>query len=120
MKKYIAILAAIIGAYTYGQQIPTDLKLAVKMDKRFASDSLSGQDFSYYSKNYDKIFGPSLFTEDYLNYSRNAIYINPDNKVFYNDAHRVPHIFTVMPLAGVNVDAFFACPQHAIYDVESR
>lgn len=116
MRKYIAVITAFAGMYGYSQEIPRDLKLAIKLDNRFVSDSLSSHhDFTYYSKNYEKVFGPSIFTEDYLRYSRNSIYINPDSKMFYNDAHRVPHIFTVMPLAGVNVNACQARPDQAIY-----
>lgn len=116
MKKYIAVLAVLTGAYAYSQEIPRDLKLAVKMDSKIVADTLSGPDFTYYSKNYDKVFGPSLFTEDYFRYSRQTIFINTDyDKSDFNHSSVVPHIFTVMPLAGVNVDACRAQPDQAIY-----
>jgi hypothetical protein len=120
MKKYLWLGLILMCSYGFSQEIPRNLNLAVKASRSFTADSLSIQDLTYYSKNFDRIFGPDLFTEDYLNYGLKAIYINPDYKMFYNDTYRPQHIFTVMPMAGVDVGACGAQPQYAVYSIENR
>jgi hypothetical protein len=117
MKRIVYGILLLISTHGFSQEIPRNLSLAVTLGRSFTPDT---PDFTYYSKNFDTVFGLGLFTEDYLSYETQAIYINPDYKMFYNDTYRASHIFNVMPLAGVNVAAFQAMPCNAVYSVESR
>jgi len=107
------LLVLLIGGFSSAQQLPQNLSMAVKETKpEFPSVELNPE-LSYYSKNYDKVFRMDNYTFDTFDYGQRNIYMIDFNYQYFDP--NTPHIFRVMPLAGVNVDAFMAQPSHAGY-----
>ena len=94
----------------FSQGISRDLKLAVKESGVVVRDTLVklNPDLGYYSRNYDKVFPIAHYTFDTMEYGSRVIHIGDRNGSFYD--RDTPHIFRVMPMAGVNVDASQAQP----------
>lgn len=114
----LAFIFAAGGAFAQ-QQFPASLNLAVKESRVVVKDTLKlNPHLSYYSKNYDKVFPTANYTFDSMEYRNNVIHIGDRNGSFYD--RDTPHIFRVMPMAGVNVDAWSANPCNSGYTIEPK
>jgi hypothetical protein len=120
MKLLICTVAFCIAGGAFAQQqFPASLNLAVKESKAVVQDTLKlNPHLSYYSKNYDKVFPTAHYTFDSMEYGSNVIHIGDRNGGFYD--RDTPHIFRVMPMAGVNVDAWSANPCNSGYTIEPK
>lgn len=113
MKNMLCILILGTTLSVFSQELPENLTLAVKDNQVESSSVKLNPDLHYYSKNYNKVFGHDNYTFDSLSYGERNIYVGDNTKLFYDK--NTPHIFTVMPMAGVNVDACMAQPSNAGY-----
>lgn len=110
----ISVIALLMfGGAAIAQELPDNLSLAVSNSKiEFPSVELNPE-LSFYSKNYDKVFRLGNYTYDTFDYGGRNVYTIDFNYRYFDS--NTPHIFKVMPLPGVNVDAFMAMPCNAGY-----
>lgn len=83
MKKSLTLLAFISGFACFAQ-VPDKLNIAIKDGDSINRWSLSVKpDFSFYSKNYDKVFDFYQYSFDAQKTSPNAVYVSTDNKFYF-------------------------------------
>ncbi len=82
MKKAVFLLALIAGGSVYGQKVQDSLTMS-----RFniPSNELTPMefDFSYYSKNYEEVFGRFNFTNDANNFGARNVYVGYGDRHYY-------------------------------------
>lgn len=81
MKKAILLLILLTGALTYSQSVP-DMQMKPQFQQ---SDTVLPvkQDFTYYAKNYDKVFGEFNFTRDANNFGERNVYVGYNGTLYY-------------------------------------
>lgn len=82
MKRTVLLLAFVMSGMVYGQKVQDTLVLS---KFTMADVTLKSQkfDFSYYSKNYDKVFGEFNFTGDANNFGTRNVYVGYNGTLYY-------------------------------------
>ncbi len=100
MKKYIAILALSVSAISGAQSLT---------QYSFQQDSVALKanmpDFTYYSANYDKVFGEYTYTFNTLNFGNRNVYVS-DSNFYYHGSQNLPYIPSLN-------QAFVPCENHS-------
>lgn len=85
MKKAIFFLAFITGTSAYSQSVADTLH-----STRFKAIATNLKpmniDFSYYGKNYDKVFGEYNFTRDANNFGMRNVYVGYNDTFYYQSS----------------------------------
>jgi len=86
MKKSIAVFVFAFGINAYSQQkmFSDNLGIATAENKIQSIDfkSLTSH-LSYFSKNYEKVFGEYIFSNDSNNFGARNVYVGYDNRMHY-------------------------------------
>ncbi len=90
------------------RQVPAILSLAVK--KGITYTPQVSVDFSFYNKNFTKVFGYYNYTSDNFDYGERNVYVGYNDKLYYNNNR--PLILN-MPQAGVDLSNinYNGCPE---------
>ena len=81
MKRVVLIIAFIAGTAAYSQTVTDSIQKPLFMN---ANNLLLPKiDFSYYSKNFDKVFGEFNFTYDANNYGQRNVYVGYGDVLYY-------------------------------------
>ena len=109
MKFIFFASAVLVSRLAFGQELPDNLSLAVKESRNLLPSLELNPELSYYSKNYYRIFRQGAYTFEAFDYGASNM-LNLNSRGYDSST---PHIFNVMPMAGVNVDATMAQPSQA-------
>lgn len=86
MKKYIVVLALSISAIAGAQSLT---------QYNFQQDNLALKtnlpDFTYFSTNYEKVFGEYTYTFNTLNFGQRNVYVS-DSNFYYHGSQNLPYI----------------------------
>lgn len=93
MKKYFTIAALSVGFISFGQTLPNNLRLAITDTITVKALNL---DFSYYNKNYRKVFSQYMYTFDTTKYGTGYSFVGDNGRLYENS---MP-LFQSMPLPG--------------------
>ena len=99
MKSYLIIAALVLSSFVYSQVIPQNLNVAVRQNMANTLLPVFNPHLSFYSKNYNEIFGMYNYTFNTLNLGVRDVYV-ADNKLYYNASHL---FITQMPLGGLTL-----------------
>jgi hypothetical protein len=90
MKKLFTIVALFAAAISFGQvkNNAYSFRAATAAGSTFTTKL---PDFSYYSKNYDKVFGEYTYSFNTMSFSRRSVYVS-DTSFYYNASQNLPYI----------------------------
>ncbi len=84
MKRYLTLFAFTTCLICHAQ-VPDDLTIAVKEIGIKDADFSARPDFTFYSKNYEKVFDYYQYTFDAQKLSKRSVYVSPDNKFYFGN-----------------------------------
>lgn len=82
MKKAVLLLALIAGGSVYGQAVQDSLTI-LRFNVPGNTLAPLQLDFSYYAKNYEKVFGEFNFTNDANNFAARNVYVGYGDRLYY-------------------------------------
>lgn len=86
MKKYIALFALLMSAAAGAQNFN---QYTIKQDSIVQNAKLP--DLSYYSKNYNTVFGEYNYTFNTTNFGARNVYVS-ENNFYYNGSQNLPYM----------------------------
>ena len=100
MRKYFAITALALSSIAYSQNMPHALSSAVQQSAVVNNIlPVFNPELSFYSKNYNEVFGKYHYTFSTQNLGARDVYVSPDSRLYFNAGHT---FITQMPIAGLN------------------